>query len=226
MDDVFKSFEKTVICLKTFPEFDHMTADDVEQFLSYFKRIFGILKNRRSDGQRIVVFRGKEFEASNLSIREGIKMILIAATAFLTEEENQIAGGTVVADCSNITLSLIEKIPTTETFFLLSTLNYFPVRIKQMVLLGLPSFAVALFKLIRNLLSEKLKQRIAVVKSLSDMQAPDMLTDNVLGSEEDMFMNYDERIIRALRNFQDINVNFGKIKEYESIGSFRKLEID
>ncbi|KAG5684966.1 hypothetical protein PVAND_014171 [Polypedilum vanderplanki] len=200
------------------------------QSIEQFKNC--VFNFRDADGKRTVIVRGKEIEAANISSDEIIKLFLFYGTAVLFEEETQIAGVRLIilSDISfNCFKKYLKEIPKFLQF--LMNVKFFPPRIKQIILINLPTFAIGVYNLILNVLSKKIKQRLILVKSLKDLQEEFMnlsqiLTENFNDFNERYFINNEENLIKSYKKIEEVKIDFNKFKEFESVGSFRKFYID
>jgi CRAL/TRIO domain len=112
-------------------------------------------------------------------------------------------------------------------------------RYKQLFLVNLPTFAVFLLDVARTTLSEKLKQRIILAKNMEDLKQyidPKILPAEYGGSiseaeQIETFNVYFRSVRPSLEEIKARVVDWSKVpdlgsKTKETIGSFRKLDID
>jgi hypothetical protein len=124
---------------------------------------------------------------------------------------------------------------------ILTTAASSPVRIKQINILGLPAFANALFEFCKTFLNTKLRSRINSCKKVEDLSK--IMDVSCLPVEYGGCENIDDNLQHFRQKFEDqvsietkflksIQVDEKKMKIYENgdnfetVGSFRKLEID
>lgn len=112
-------------------------------------------------------------------------------------------------------------------------------RYKQLFLVNLPTFAVFLLDVARKTLSDKLKERIVLAKNMEDLKNyvdPKILPAEHGGliSEADQIETFNTffRSVRpSLEEIKERVIDWNKVpdlnsKTKETIGSFRKLDID
>lgn len=112
-------------------------------------------------------------------------------------------------------------------------------RYKQLYLVNLPSFAVFLLDVARTTLSEKLKERIVLPKSMEDLKNyidASLLPKEFGGSKSEeehmeIFNEYFRGVRPSLERIKQRDIDWHKVpnmngKAPEAVGSFRKLEID
>lgn len=112
-------------------------------------------------------------------------------------------------------------------------------RYKQLFLVNLPTFAVFLLDVARSTLSDKLKKRIVLPKSMDDMK--NYIDLSLLPKEYGGALSEAEHMEIFNEYFKGVRPNLEKIRNdrdiewhkapdmkrtNEAIGSFRKLEID
>lgn len=111
-------------------------------------------------------------------------------------------------------------------------------RFKQLYLVNLPTFAVFLLDVAKATLSDKLKQRIVLPKCMEDMKNyidPKLLPKEYGGAiSQEEHMEYFNEYFRTVRDdleaIKASEIDWPKVPEARSVadtvGSFRKLEID
>lgn len=113
-------------------------------------------------------------------------------------------------------------------------------RYKECIVVNLPSFSNFLFEIGRNALPEKLRKRIILAKTMEDVKNyvnVDLLPKEYGGKlpkeeHKEIFIKYFHEILPNLHLIKKRVVLWDKIPEMksssidETVGSFRKLEID
>jgi len=154
----------------------------------------------------------------------------------INEEETQICGINYIKSCKNITVSHLSLLPMKKTFDALTNLKVFPMSVKNILIIGVPQFAMQALQMLKYVLTDKMRQRFHVFNEVSEL--PD---ENVKAAlSDDCGSNYDVENIRELikkhsdllNSFVDFEIDMEKasgsknVKSFENVGSFRKLEID
>ncbi|KAG5671366.1 hypothetical protein PVAND_001567 [Polypedilum vanderplanki] len=225
MDKVFESFEKALIYTKSISKYSNLTDEELKELLVNCMKFFYVLKDRSENGERILIAKMSEMEALSFSLMEIVKYFNIMISALLLEEETQIAGVILIFDYTNATWNLFKKISLIEFAQYLSNVKFFAVRIKKIVLIDFPTLAIRVLEVVQKVLSEKLKQRIITVKDLVELKKIINVSELSMDNKE-FFLNFDEQIVKAYHMFSKIEIDFDKLKKFETIGSFRILEID
>jgi hypothetical protein len=232
MDRVYKSYEKSVMYLKSNPFYNELNEEkgELQSFLERLRMFSGVLKHRDAEGRRVVVANAKGAQSLKMSINEAVKIMATVITAIITEEETQIAGLVMVVDFRDVSMAYFKTIKVDELFQLVSSLESLPVRIKQIHIIGLPRFAVATYHLVHNLLSEKIRNRISLMTDLNElpkfMDTSMLLNANCDAFNTENFLDLDDKIKWAFQMNESIAVDFDKVQKFESVGSFRKLDFD
>lgn len=182
-----------------------------------------------------------------------VNSTLLARTHFLIhevladDEESQICGYVQLLDERHLTMKLL----TLWSFVDIKTVadcmqNAIPTRMKSFDIVGLPSSAVTLMEFCVNLLSEKLKKRIHLYRSLSDLTTKfdkSILPEEyggTAGPVVDLIAQFKERcrVKQAqLKAMDEMQIEISKSSSVWTdtcrgdldngiIGSFRKLEVD
>ncbi|KAG5674707.1 hypothetical protein PVAND_004659 [Polypedilum vanderplanki] len=221
MDKVCQSIEQMSIFLKNHPQWNKITENEMPMFLNNCKSGMCLSKFRDSDGRRIITLRVKQLEDLDLSQDEYLKTLQIFLNASLYEQETQIAGIIFIFDLRGITFNLIKKYSIFSLLDFFSQLKYCPIRIKQINLIGMPTFAVFIFKFVKKLLSSKLQKRINLIKDLSDlneiMDTTELLKDDKSDFNEENVMIIDDYIKKASKMYDSFEVDFNKLKSCKSL---------
>lgn len=92
------------------------------------------------------------------------------SASLLEEEETQIAGVATIIDHEGITMKHTSLFSVTDIVDFADCLKNAVGRYKQLFLVNLPTFAVFLLDVARSTLSDKLKKRIVLPKSVDDLK--------------------------------------------------------
>lgn len=89
----------------------------------------------------------------------------------MEEEETQISGFVVIVDCSNVTLSHFSLFPVADVINFVKIIKLSSVgRHKRMLMINLPSFANLMLEVAKKVMSEKLRNRITLLKDMSELE--------------------------------------------------------
>lgn len=167
------------------------------------------------------------------------RLSAVISAALLEEEETQIAGVATIIDHEGITMKHTSLFSVTDIVDFADCLKNAVGRYKQLFLLNLPSFAVFLLDVARSTLSDKLKKRIVLPKSMADLG--NYIDQSLLPKEYggtlseaehmETFNIYFREVRPKLENIRAKVIDWNKVPDFkakttETIGSFRKLEID
>jgi len=153
------------------------------------------------------------------------------------EEETQICGYTLVFDFSNVILKQMSCFSIKDMIETADALNNGCGRNKQMILVNLPSFAVFMIEMAKKSMKEKLRERIVLTKSMEEVGnfiKPSILPKEFGGelSEQEhlnrFMVKYNERRSKldGIYLKPEVNLELQKKIVNETVGSFRKLDID
>ncbi|KAG5672069.1 hypothetical protein PVAND_002228 [Polypedilum vanderplanki] len=229
MDESFESYEVLTKYFVSQLKIYEISDDKMEQIFIQMKSSFYVLKNRDAEGRRVIVVRIKKIEEQNISFIEFFKIFALFIDGLHFEEETQISGVVCIVDFSEMSFDYFLKTPVEDLIYSINLVKHYPVRIKLAIIIGLPSFANKILKIISQYLSEKIKSRLIVIDKAIELNifidTTELLNDNY-EYNEDNFLDFKENIKRALKNGRNIEINLNDIKVFEKVGSFRKLEID
>jgi hypothetical protein len=198
------------------------------------------LTERDEQGTKIVFVQLKKIDPEQFTSADAIRLSSIISAALLEEEETQIAGFTTVIDYEGATMKQISLFSVSDIVDLINCCANAVGRYKKVCLVNLPSFASFLFDVARSTLNDKMKQRILQAKDMEDLKnyiAPELLPQEHGGllPEAVHMANFDKFFESIFPQLDEIkstlvidwnNVSDEKEKIKETIGSFRKLELD
>ncbi|EDS40091.1 conserved hypothetical protein [Culex quinquefasciatus] len=204
------------------------------------------LPERDEKGRKIVFSNAGKYDTNRFTAAQLIRVHSMVCEALLDEEESQIAGYVHVIDDSDLSMGFLGIWSFTDIKNLAHCVqNSLPMRQKENHFVNLPSFANKLSDFILSVLSDKLKNRVFVHKSMEELKAkvnPKYLPKEyggtvpmdeciaqfkaVLKSKREQLVALDEMQIEISKNSAfwanttDADIAAGVI------GSFRKLEVD
>ncbi|KAG5673207.1 hypothetical protein PVAND_003273 [Polypedilum vanderplanki] len=224
MYKVFESFEKTAIFIKSNLRVIDLHGQEMKELLTKYNKVFGVSKCRGINGEKVMLIKVKEIEALNLSTKEAIEMTTIMITALFFEEKTQIAGTILIYDCTNTNWKFFKQFLETEFIQFSKNTSFFPVRYKHIIIIGMPTYAVSIFNLIKSVFTIKLQERFIMVENYKNLEKFTNITEIL---KEENLTKFCKNIAKAYQLLKNLEINdFNKIENYKSSGSFRKLEID
>lgn len=157
----------------------------------------------------------------------------------MEDEETQIGGIATIIDHHGMTLKHTSLFSATDIYDFATCMKTAVGRYKQLFLVNLPSYAVFLLDVGRATLSDKLKKRIVLPKCMDDMK--DYIDMSILPKEYggklpqeehmSIYTDYFKTVHADLEAIKASEIDWPKVPESrnnaaETVGSFRKLEID
>lgn len=242
MDEVFRLFESRWLINRRYPKnFNQGVEGDARVWKMLDAGCMIPLSGRDEEGRKVFLIRSKMIDADlydNNDINRMFHYILLVA---LEEEETQIAGVIFIFDFSGMSSRHILNPIEIRDFIELHNITL--VRQKEIYLVNLQSFANVMVELIKMAMSEKLKKRFFVIKNndkLTNYLDPKLLPKEYGGhkSAAEMIDEFKQFVDSKRGLFNEILESYNKIhwekvpveklhnKNCESVGSFRKLEID
>lgn len=238
MNEVFQTYERCFLAKKRYTKFfDSNIEDSMKMF--YTGYCYPLIE-RDSNGRRIVLVQPK-WNPGEFSIYDAIRLLCYVTTVLLEEEETQIAGMIFIFDYAKMTLGhLMTPIELIE--FLDFVNKCTAARQKGNIIMNLPPYAQLFIKIGKSMMSDKLQKRLFVLKNQSELQnhvSLELLPREYGGvrPEAEMmeeFLKLRQKHHENVHKFYSFEVDWSKasaelLKLYsndESVGSFRKLEID
>ena len=157
----------------------------------------------------------------------------------MEEEETQIAGTATIIDHEGMTMKQTSMFSVTDIVDFADCIKNSVGRHKKLYVVNLPPFALFLLEAARSTLSDKLKKRIVIAKDMKDLTnyIDPMLLPKELGGKysesehKEFFDSYFKTVRPKLEEIKARVVDWSKVPDLkssskESVGSFRKLEID
>ena len=156
----------------------------------------------------------------------------------MEQEETQIAGTATIIDHEGMTMKQTSMFSVTDIIDFADCIKSSVGRHKKLYVVNLPPFALFLLEAARSRLNEKLKKRITIARDMDDLKNyfdPLLLPKESGGKyTEEEHKEYFEEYFKTVRpKLEEIKarvVDWNKVpglkRSSESVGSFRKLEID
>ena len=240
MDRVFENINNLVYFQRSIPQFYNF--HNYEEILDIYDKgpIFA-MKNRDYDGRRILTLRHKIFEDSKANFANISKLNYLVAASLIDEQETQICGFVLNHDFRNVSLNYIKILDINILCKMLTLTDASAFRIKQVNIIGFPAFANSFLELIKSFLSSKIRSRLNLCKNIEDlskvMDVKNLTveyggTDNIDDCLKERRKDVERQAFIAIKFFDSFEIDEKKMKNYENdrnfeaVGSFRKLEID
>lgn len=234
--------EKVFLGFKRYSRFFDYDIYTVDNCMKMFPTGFTYpLMDRDEEGRRIILTRYHNWNPELFSTYDAMRLFCYVTVVLLEEEETQIAGLVHIFDFKGYTLKqMFTPGDLMEAADLIK--NITAARLKKTYIVNLPSFATTLIEIGKTFLSEKLRDRITILRTSDDINNHinmSLLPKEYGGqkTEEEMlqnFLNLKEQVDDNVAKIYDFRPDWSKVSyekiwsrpEHENVGSFRKLEID
>ncbi|XP_070497989.1 retinaldehyde-binding protein 1-like [Chironomus tepperi] len=239
MDRVCDTFEKALIFVRTHDDWFDFSEEKFNRIMELYDTGFlKVMKHRDSEGRRVVI-ANNSLDMEKYNADDVFRLHCLVFLILALEEETQICGIVYIDDFSTgITMKYLSMFPLKSMYDFTIQLKVTPVRLKNICLVGLPSFATQFLNIVKLGLSEVMNQRLHVVDNASELG--NYVDQSVMTKDYGGKLDGDE-CLKEFRKIIDANIDIVKaffdfeldmtkaevLKDYhENIGSFRKLEID
>lgn len=241
MKEAFETFERLSLIKKRYSRFFDVEKSSYATILKLYETGFCYPLKNSDEGRRIILIQTNKWNPEIFSVYDTIRLYCFVISTLLEEEETQIAGIITIFDYQELTLQQMMS-PKDLMEFIDFVKNCSTTRQKGSYIVNLPSIGNVLMEFTKSILSQKLRERLFIVKHTNDLKNfinPSLLPEKYGGDQKEKemlesFLNlYDkhrENVHKSLEFEPDWSkVSHEKIwskNEDEPIGSFRKLEID
>lgn len=241
MDKVFISFENYVQSQKKYEKWFDINEEDNKRMIELFNTGYAFpLAERDEEGRKIIFIQLKNIDANYFTSADAIRLTSVISAALMEEEETQIAGIVSIVDHEGVTMKQASMFSVTDIVDFANCCGKAVGRYKECVVVNLPAFSNFLFEVGRNTLPEKMKKRIILAKNMEDVKKhvnPKLLPKEYGGEmlkvqHQELFIKFFKSVLPNLELIKKRVVYWDKVPELKSngiddtIGSFRKLEID
>lgn len=240
MDRVYDSFEKTLLFIKSHESWYDWRGESLQRTMDLYNDGFlKVLKNRDSEGRRILHLNNwinlEKYNADDI-----FRLTFLILTIVMYEEETQFCGIVVVDDFGEgVSMKYLSMFSIHAMYDIAIEIKSAPIRVKSISVVGLPAIGTQLLNGMKMGLSEKMKERLNVLSSRSELWKhvdQSNFTKDLGGdaSEQETIDNFkktiDEQLAITLAFVESIDIDAAKATAlknvHENIGSFRKLDID
>ena len=173
-----------------------------------------------------------------MPLYSAFRLAAVVSTALLEQEETQIAGTATIVDHEGMTMKQTSMFSVTDVIDFADCIKSSVGRHKKLYIVNLPPFALFLLEAARSTLNDKLKKRITIARDMEDLKKyldPLLLPKEFGGKyaeeeHKEFFNEYFKTVRPKLEEIKARVVDWNKVpglkRSNESVGSFRKLEID
>lgn len=245
MNDAMQTFERFYLARRKYPQFFPEKTPNFERVMDFFKTGYCYpLPGRDSEGCRIVLVQTKRLNTEKHTVFDGIRLSIFVLAVLMEEEETQIAGVKMVYDQKDITTKHL-MLPKDMMDFVDMVKTITAGRQKGSYVVNLPSMAHFLLELVRNALTEKLKNRLFLYHNWEELKQSKQIDINMLPkelggvrTEAEILNDFEQKVSEKwdiiFETAQKADLDWTKVptekfklnQQEETIGSFRKLEID
>lgn len=198
------------------------------------------LAERDSQGRQILFFNQPQIDPEIFTSDDVFHLFFTIANTLLLEEETQISGLSFVLNHKTVSMKYISLFSVDQFINLTKFLkNSCPGRFKSLYLVNVPAIGMFLWNAAMLALTEKLKDRITMVKTMEDLEefVEKSLMPKEFGGEKfseaemmDQFQRKFDKSLTLLNRTNEFDIDMKKFaacdENQETVGSFRKLEID
>jgi hypothetical protein len=243
MDGAFKRIENYFLCPERYQKIK-LSPHDIR--LKVFDEIQKTgccypLSERDKLGRRVLLMQHGRLDTEKFSAGDGIRFLLFVSMILIEEQETQIAGMVSIFNFEGTSLKHVPSLSELNDLMHFAQ-NAGVVRHRRYFFVGLPLFASFLVDQLKGFMSAKLQKRIQVVKDFKELATffdPALLPKELGGVKLEAeklleFQKLKEEKMKDLDSIANFKVDMKKVPAeriwsdgcQESVGSFRKLEID
>lgn len=204
------------------------------------------LPQRDDNGRRVIFSCAAKFDPYKFTSSQMVRVHSLICEALMDEEESQVAGYVYINDESGMNMGFVSLWSLIDLKNVVKYIqNSTPMRHKETHFINIPSFASKIIDFGVSCLSDKLKKRIMIHKSIDELKSkvnPDILPKEYGGivPVSEMVAEFKEKLLQkraAILALDDLEIEVTKeIASFTGnsdsdidagvIGSFRKLEVD
>ncbi|XP_023159087.1 clavesin-1 isoform X2 [Ceratitis capitata] len=204
------------------------------------------LPERDDNGRQIILSIAKNFDPYKYTSVQMARVHSLICEGLLDDEQSQVAGYVYINDESGINMGFASLWSLSDLRSMVKCIqNSTPMRHKETHFVNIPQFANRIIELGVSLLSDKLKGRITVHKSIDELKEkikPEILPKEYGGTIplDDIIKDFKLKLLQkraAILSLDDMCIEINKdsnntlvkgLKDIDGglVGSFRKLEVD
>jgi hypothetical protein len=240
MDRVFESFDKTSVVFSLHREWFDCKGVNLQRVLDlYNSGYLKVMTKRDSEGRRVILCNNKYFDLDKYNAEDIFRINCLIVSVLSIEEETQLSGIVYVIDFrENNSMKFFTSFPLKPLSEFAAQMKFMALRIKRIVVVGLPTYATQFINIIKIGMSEKMRKRMEIVedsRELWNVIDRSVMTEDIGGDESEQetmveFKNFFDANLDRVQKFLECDVDLKRAgilgAELENIGSFRKLEID
>lgn len=229
MDRAYKTFESSLIFIKSHPEWYANPGPSDYEFTKQADSPVIFMKKRDAQNRRIIIHKFKNYK--NISDSNKIMRMMMLSQNLLTFTREDVEHGLVtIVDERELTFKTFTKFAPKDLIDSGKSTDILPIRYQKIFILGMPTFVQQLYLIAKSFMSKKVAERMHLIQNVEELKEHmdiSLLTKEYGGSETEL-TDFDEfeygiKFLNILNKFE---VNFSRIHEFENVGSFRKLEVD
>lgn len=238
IDRVFKLYENYFVFRKSHPDWSETSEKTLKRCTELIKigYVYPLICHG-GEGQKIVLMNHSRFDVEKYSNCEVFPLLYHGLSTLLENEKTQVGGIDFVLNYNDVTFKYISSFTVKQHVDLVTlAMNSTPGRFKGVFLVNMPAYANNFLTLAKMAMSEKMKKRIHSVKSMEELAnfidiktLPKELGGEIPETEiiENFAKTFENNFdrLKTLNNFE-IDLDKLTMDAVESVGSFRKLEID
>lgn len=242
MDKAKELYERGSIFIKQNPDFCQLDEDKFTKFVElYDTGAITIMKERDALGRRIVVCKTKKFDSSKCTVEDTLRLFINVLSTMSLEEETQKHGMIFINDLTGLNASHLKLFPYRMLTNYSSYMNISVIRIKEIYIVGIPSFAVHIFKAVRCVLDDKNKNRLKVMSDVDnlwkyvdqsvmtkDYGGPSYTDDEALADFRKIIISKKDELFKIACGLEvnlDVAKKFHKMKSLKSKKTMRNDEL-
>jgi CRAL/TRIO domain len=239
MDKVFDTFEKALIFVRNHHSWFDWTGENLRRILELYDTGFlKVMKERDDKGRRILILNNK-LDISKFKADDVFRLHCLVILIIALEEETQICGAVFIDDFTfGATMKYLSIYPLKSLYDFTYQLKVAPIRLQNILVVGLPAFAVQFTNIVRLALTETMNERFKALESLTELDKfvdKSLLTKDYRGPRDILetvedFREIINQKLEVVKKFFDFEIDMTKAEMMkgmsEACGSFRKLEID
>ncbi|CAG9807647.1 unnamed protein product [Chironomus riparius] len=235
-DDTAKTFENHFHLRKKHPKWFDADPPAMEVLKSLIRcGCVYVLKDKDIVGQTIFCINAAKLDTTKFNSDVCFHSCFMTSSVAIEDEVTQIIGLTYILNYTNISMSFCSLFSVSDIIDWVKSTGSLPQRFKKFIIIGLPAFANALLNVTKMAMTEKQRNRLLILDSCDELCKhvdPSILPDILGGTQSE------EKIIEHF--IKTVDDNLDKLKSSnnfefkaslqnnveETVGSFRKLDID